>query len=111
MTPEKVWVREGILPDFPNNRPPQFDLAEGKDLRVPKPRISQAEMQEQGIRDLEVDPKLYYPEEYYPVLITEWPVDRDLLVPSIKLPPKLKQRMGEAERVRDALRAAHGLEP
>jgi ribonuclease BN (tRNA processing enzyme) len=111
VNPEKVWVREGILPDFPNNRSPQFDLAEGKDLHVPHPLNSRQDMQEQEIRDLEVDPKLYYPEGYHPKLLTEWPVEGDLRVPSVKLPPKLKQKMGAAARARDELRKANGLEP
>ena len=36
MTKDKVWVREGILPEFPNNRSPQFDFSNGQ-LIVPLP--------------------------------------------------------------------------
>ena len=111
VTPERVWVREGILPDYPNNRAPQFDLAAGKDLVVPYPIVTQKEIQEKYVRDQEVDPSLYYPKGYYPRLLFDWPVKRDIVVPSSHLPPALKHRMGEAERIKDRLRKAHGLEP
>lgn len=73
MTPERAWVREGILPAYPNNRAPQFDMSDGNDFVVPHPRHSRKDIQQQEIRDLEVDPKLYYPEGYHPKLLTEWP--------------------------------------
>ena len=30
VTEESIWVREGIIPDYPNSRAPQFDLSGGK---------------------------------------------------------------------------------
>jgi ribonuclease Z len=48
-----IWVREGILPDYPNNRSPQFDFDDGQ-LVIPKPTTSREEIQNQGIRDSEI---------------------------------------------------------
>jgi len=109
ITPDRAWVREGVLPDYPNNRSPQFDLSEGKNFHAPLPRHARKDIQQQEIRDLEVDPKLYYPEGYHPELLTEWPVKTDIIIPSSDLPDDMKQGMGEAARDRAKLRKAHGL--
>lgn len=99
VTEEQIWVREGILPDFPNSRAPQFDFSNGQ-LVVPHPPTSRAEIQNPGIRESEIDPELYYPEGYHPELLTEWPVEGDLVVPLDQLPPTLKDSMGAAWRHR-----------
>ena len=36
VTKDQIWVREGVLPDFPNSRSPQFDFSNGQ-LIVPHP--------------------------------------------------------------------------
>ena len=94
MTKDLVWVREGILPDFPNNRSPQFDFSNGQ-LIVPLPPTDRTKIQEPFVREQEIDPKKYYPEGYHPVLLEEWPVKSDLVVPLDILPEKLKSGMGE----------------
>jgi len=109
MTPDRAWVREGILPDFPNNRAPQFDLSEGNNFVAPLPRNARKDIQQQEIRDLEVDPSKYYPKDYHPKLMTEWPVDKALIIPPSSMPDNLKSNMGEAARDRAKLRKAHGL--
>jgi ribonuclease Z len=95
MTKDMVWVREGILPDFPNSRAPQFDFTNGQ-LVVPHPPTSRAEIQEPFVREQQIDPKLYYPEGYLPHLLEEWPVSSDLVVPVDVLPENLRQSMGQA---------------
>ncbi len=95
MTKDSVWVREGILPDFPNSRAPQFDFTNGQ-LVVPLPPTSRAEIQEPFVREQQIDTKLYYPEGYHPHLLEEWPVDGDLVVPVEQLPESLKSSMGDA---------------
>ena len=45
VTKEQIWVREGILPDDPNSRAPQFDFMNGQ-LTVPHPPTSREEIQE-----------------------------------------------------------------
>jgi hypothetical protein len=104
VTPDKIWVREGILPDYPNNRAPQFDFDDGQ-LVIPHPTTSRAEIQNQGIRDSEIPPEDYYPESYHPELLTEWPVDGDLVVPLEAAPSVLTNGMGESWRQRKAYEA------
>ncbi len=109
MTPDRAWVREGILPGHPNNRAPQFDMSDGKDFVVPHPRHARKDIQQQSIRDSEVDPKLYYPKGYHPNLLTEWPIEGDLRIPAKDIPDAMKEGMGEAARDKAKLRKAHGL--
>lgn len=99
MTKDLVWVREGILPDYPNNRSPQFDFSNGQ-LIVPLPPTSREEIQEPFVREQQIDPELYYPEGYHPHLLEEWPVKSDLVVPLDTLPENLKGSMGEAWRLK-----------
>ncbi len=48
MTKELVWVREGILPDYPNNRSPQFDFSNNQ-LIVPLPPTGRSKTQESSV--------------------------------------------------------------
>jgi hypothetical protein len=95
MTKELVWVREGILPDYPNSRAPQFDFTNGQ-LVVPLPPTSREEIQEPFVREQQIDPEKYYPAGYMPHLLEEWPVDSDIVVPLEAMPEKLKNSMGAA---------------
>jgi ribonuclease Z len=97
MTKDAVWVREGILPDFPNSRAPQFDLTNGQ-LIVPHPPTSREEIQEPFVREQQLDPKVYYPKGYHPQLLEDWPVEGDLVVPVEQLPENLRKSMGEQWR-------------
>lgn len=99
MTKDLVWVREGILPDFPNNRSPQFDFTNGQ-LVVPLPPTSREKIQEPFVREQEIDPKKYYPKGRHPVLLEEWPVKTDLVVPLDTLPENLKKGMGAEWRLK-----------
>jgi hypothetical protein len=93
ITKESIWVREGILPDYPNTRAPQFNFDNGQ-LVVPHPDTSREEIQEPYVREKQIDPKLYYPEGYHPQLLEDWPVDSDLVVPVENLPENLRKNMG-----------------
>jgi len=97
VTKDQIWVREGILPDFPNSKAPQQDFGNGQ-LVVPMPPTSRKEIQNQEIRDQQLDPDLYYPKGYKPELLEEWPVDSDLVVPVDQLPPSLLNSMGDRWR-------------
>jgi ribonuclease Z len=99
VTKEQIWVREGILPEFPNAKSPQFDFTNGQ-LVVPHPPTSREEIQEPFVREQQIDPDLYYPKGYKPELLEDWPVDSDLVVPLEVLPENLKQSMGAAWRHR-----------
>jgi ribonuclease BN (tRNA processing enzyme) len=105
VTRESIWVRDGILPDFPNARSPQFDFSNGQ-LVVPHPPTSRKEIQEPFVRENEIDPALYYPEGYMPELLPEWPVEGDLVVPLEAAPDDLVDGMGESWRLREANRKA-----
>ena len=83
-----------MLPDFPNSKAPQFDFGSGQ-LVVPHPPTSRAEIQNQEIRDQQLDPDLYYPGGYKPELLEEWPVDGDLVVPIEQLPENLRKSMSD----------------
>ena len=99
VTKDKIWVREGVLPDFPNSKAPQFDFG-NRQLIVPLPPTSRQEIQNQEIRDQQLDPDLYYPEGYKPDLLEEWPVDSDLVVPLEMLPENLKKSMSDRWRTK-----------
>ncbi|MBV1893672.1 MAG: MBL fold metallo-hydrolase [Ilumatobacteraceae bacterium] len=101
VTKEDIWVREGVLPDFPNSRAPQFDFDDGQ-LVVPEPPTSRAEIQEPFVREQEIPPADYYPEGYHPELLQEWPVDGDLVIPLEMMPPQMLQGMGAAWTERQA---------
>jgi hypothetical protein len=51
---------------------------------------------------MEIPPEEYYPENYHPELLTEWPVDSDLVVPLEMMPPAMAHGMGESWRDRQA---------
>ena len=99
VTKDQIWVREGVLPDFPNSRSPQFDFSNGQ-LIVPHPPTSREEIQEPFVREQEIDPDLYYPDDYHPKLLPEWPVEGDLVVPLDQAPSELTDGMGVAWRLR-----------
>lgn len=99
LTKESVWVREGILPDYPNSRAPQFNFDNGQ-LVVPHPPTSRQEIQEPFVREKQINPDLYYPMGYKPELLEEWPVEGDLVVPIEMLPDNLQKSMGEQWRLK-----------
>ena len=105
VTKEQIWVREGILPDFPNSRAPQFDFTNGQ-LIVPHPPTSRERIQEPFVREQQIDPKKYYPKGYHPELLEDWPVEGDLVVPVEALPENLKESMGAEWRLRQKNRKA-----
>jgi len=97
VTKEQIWVREGVLPDFPNSKAPQFDFGNGQ-LVIPMPPTTRQEIQNQEIRDQQLDPDLYYPTGYKPELLEDWPADGDIVVPLDQLPENLLQSMGDRWR-------------
>ena len=97
VTKDQIWVREGILPEFPNNKAPQFDFGNGQ-LVVPHPPTSREEIQEPFVREQQIDPNEYYPEDYMPELIEDWPVEGDLVVPLEQAPEDLVDGMGQSWR-------------
>jgi ribonuclease BN (tRNA processing enzyme) len=99
VTKDQIWVREGVLPKFPNSKAPQFDFGNGQ-LIVPHPPTSRDEIQNQEIRDQQLDPDVYYPKGYKPELLEEWPVEGDLVVPVEQMPENLRKSMGDRWRTK-----------
>jgi hypothetical protein len=94
LTKDKLWIREGIVSDHPNNKPPQFDLSKGY-LQIPQPRNTREDIQEPTIREAQIPPEEYYPGGYQPVLLEEWPVDGDIQADLDLLPEDFKASVGE----------------
>jgi ribonuclease Z len=84
-----VWVRDGIVPDFPSMAPPKFDIAAMGGLVIPAPRVKRQDVQEQSIRDAEISPDEYYPKGYKPDLISFWPTTKPIFIPADQVPPGL----------------------
>jgi len=105
ITEDKLWIREGVVSDFPNNKPPQFDLSTGY-LHVPQPRNKREDIQEPTIREAHIAPEKYYPEGYHPVLLEEWPVDGDLQADLDLLPEDFKDSVSENYRRKERLKKA-----
>ena len=89
LTRDKVWVRDGVVPDFPSQAPPKFDIAAMGGLVIPAPRNKRQDFQEQSIRDGEIPPDDYYPKGYKPELIPFWPTSKPVFIPADKVPPGL----------------------
>ena len=86
MTADKIWVREGVLPEYPSVSPPVFDLASSGGMLIPPPKYSRSDIQQQSIRDAEIPPENYYPEGFAPELITEWPTEKPVFIPTDMMP-------------------------
>lgn len=94
LTKDKVWVRDGVLPAYPNAAAPQFDMAQGRGgLVIPAPKNLRSDVQSQDIRDLEINPDLYYPKGYKPDLILDWPSPgKPVFLPESKVPEQMKMK-------------------
>lgn len=53
-------------------------------------------------RMVQIDFSEYYPADYHPELLEDWPVDGDLVVPMDQMPPQMLQGMGESWRDRQS---------
>lgn len=106
VTKDQIWVREGVVSDHPNNKPPQFDLSDGT-ITVPMPRNKREGIQEPTIREAEISPEEYYPEGYYPKLLTEWPIDGDLQGRLDQLPDSFVKSVGENYHRKQRLTKIH----
>jgi ribonuclease Z len=81
MTKDKIWVREGVVSEYSNVAPPRFDVEAEGGLLSPAPKYSRADIQQQEIRDAEIEPDKYYPEGFAPEMITKWPTDKQIFIP------------------------------
>jgi ribonuclease Z len=86
MTQDKMWVREGVVSEYPNVSPPKFDMTAQGGLMIPPPKYTRSDIQQQSIRDAEIPPEKYYPEGYAPELLTEWPTKKPIFIPAEMMP-------------------------
>ncbi|WP_052444516.1 guanitoxin biosynthesis MBL fold metallo-hydrolase GntH [Flammeovirga sp. OC4] len=100
VTKDKIWVRDGQIPDYPNATPPQAgsQVAENGGMVVPVPRKKREDMQNQYIRDMQYKPEEYYPEGYQPELTYVWPSDKPIFVPIEKIPSSMKRRRTDFDK-------------
>ena len=83
VTKDAIWIREAALPDTANTtRPnPQWMVQEmfggvvPKEITLPPPAHTVAEVQSQEIRDLEIKPDLFTPPDQIRPWVREWPKD------------------------------------
>jgi len=88
VTKDAIWHRMAALPGFTGQTMPNptilfgdpLPIATGKGI-VPQPRFPREQQQEQLTRDLEIDPKTYYPPDVYREPLTKLanPEEVDLL--------------------------------
>jgi ribonuclease Z len=86
MTKDKLWVREGVVAEYPNVSPPKFDMSAQGGLMIPPPKYTRSDIQQQSIRDAEIPPEKYYPEGYAPELLYEWPTKKPVFIPVEMMP-------------------------
>lgn len=89
MNKDWIWVRDGIVPEFPSTKPPKFDNGAGEGMVIPAPRNLRKDVQEQFIRDAQIPPKEYYPPAYEPELLELWPTDKAIYVPWFMMDEKM----------------------
>ena len=79
VTKDAIWAREAVIPDgaAPASMDPRWFVPAGEELpdtiEFPTPKMPREVQQEQFLRDLEIDPKLYYPPDAYREQVTKWP--------------------------------------
>jgi ribonuclease Z len=79
VTKDAIWSREAALPKnaSPASMDPRWFVPPGADLpetlSMPTPRLPREEQQEQWVRDLEIDPDLYWPPDAKRPLTQQWP--------------------------------------
>jgi ribonuclease Z len=91
VTKDAIWAREAALPegvavasmDPRMMMPPGAALPEK--IELPRPKIPREEQQEQFLRDMEVDPHLYYPPDVDREPVQVWPEEGISLEPK-KMP-------------------------
>jgi hypothetical protein len=54
MTPDKIWVRDGVIAEYSNVAPPKFDVKVEGGLIRPSARYNRSDIQQQSIRGAEI---------------------------------------------------------
>lgn len=72
-----IWHRDGVIPKLTQSPRPQLPPT----YRVPVPKHKIEDIQSAWIREMEIPPQKYYPTDYHPVLLKEWPLKEEFIVP------------------------------
>ena len=83
VTKDAIWIREAAVPDIANTTKPNpqwmvqelFGGVVPKEIVFPNPQHTIAAVQEQAVRDLEVDPEKFTPPDQIRKWVREWPTD------------------------------------
>ena len=79
VTKDAIWAREALIPDgaAPASMDPRWFVPPGGELperiEFPTPTMPREVQQEQFVRDLEIDPRKYYPPDAYREPVQQWP--------------------------------------
>jgi ribonuclease Z len=79
VTKDAIWAREAVIGDdaAPSSMDPRWFVKPGEPMPetidLPTPTMPREVQQEQFLRDIEIDPKLYYPEDAYREPVQTWP--------------------------------------
>ena len=80
VTKDAIWARDAVINQggaAPASMDPRWFVPPGEKLpekiEFPTPTMPREVQQEQFVRDLEIDPKLYYPPDVYRKPVTKWP--------------------------------------
>ena len=79
VTKDAIWARQALIADGASvaSMDPRWFVPPGQELpdeiEFPTPRNPREQQQEQFVRDLEIDPKLYYPSDAYRTPVQKWP--------------------------------------
>jgi hypothetical protein len=79
VTKDAIWSREAVIADgaAPASMDPRWFVPPGgklpEKIDFPTPRMPREVQQEQFVRDLEIDPKKYYPADAYREPVQKWP--------------------------------------
>ncbi len=79
VTKDAIWAREAVISNgaAPASMDPRWFVPPGEDLpdkiEFPTPTMPREMQQAQYLRDLEIDPKLYYPPDAYRPPTQKWP--------------------------------------
>lgn len=91
ITRDQIWVRDGVIPEYPSIAAPQFDIPQGGGLVVPAPRRRRSDLQDRSTRAAEIPPGRYYPQGMQPRLIEDWPTRRAVFLPEPIVPAGMKR--------------------
>ena len=88
VTKDAIWTREAALPEgvAVASMDPRMMFPPGAPMpdkiEIPRPKIPREEQQEQFLRDMEIDPHLYYPSDVDRPITQSWPEEGFFLDPA-----------------------------